>query len=130
MFFKHIFYFCYLICLLCFCLAAFLCSFVCAKSFCKKIKKFKTGLITSFVLLLNYHDLFQLLQFISIIKIFSIINYFFIIDTIFMKISQFDHLTYIFYRQNMTNIFCQFHMFQIYAFYFEFFSFCVQYFFH
>ena len=44
MFFLHIFYFCSL--------EAVLCFFVLMKSFGKKIKKFKTDLIASFVLLL------------------------------------------------------------------------------
>ena len=55
------------------CLVFFLCFFVLVKSYHKKkIKKFKTDLITSFILLLNlsYHNLFQLSQTISIITIF------------------------------------------------------------
>ena len=43
------------------CLVFFLCFFVLVKSYHKKNKKFKTDLITSFILLLNlsYHNLFQ-----------------------------------------------------------------------
>ena len=65
MFFKRNFYFCSLICVLYFCLVAFLyfwwffvlfCAFLCflvrVKSFCKKKKEFKSALITSFILLL------------------------------------------------------------------------------
>ena len=88
--FKHIFYFCSLISvfvLLFGCVFVLLVLLVRSKSFCKKIKnkKFKTALITSFILLLNFqssqsfliitilfnhHSLFQSLQFFSIIAIF------------------------------------------------------------
>ena len=88
--FKHIFYFCSLISvfvLLFGCVFVLLVLLVRSKSFCKKIKnkKFKTALITSFILLLNFqssqsfliitilfnhHSLFQSLQFFSIITIF------------------------------------------------------------
>ena len=73
MYFRHIFYFYSLICVLCFCLVVFLCFLVLfgifvlfvvlvplvrAKSFCKKKKKeFKTALITSFILLLQIWEL-------------------------------------------------------------------------
>ena len=110
MFFKRIFYFCSLICVQYFCLVAFLCFlyFLCffvlfgaCKIFSQKKKnnkKFKTILMTSFILLLNssyykreffshcnllisiffnYHNLFQLSQFFSLIAIFSIITIFF-----------------------------------------------------
>ena len=135
MFFKCIFYFCSLIWVLCFCLVVFLCFFVplvlfgAFVAFCafwcvrnlfvkKKIKEFKTALITSFILLLKFILLqawiflitifFQLSQFCfqlseSIITIFFNYNNFFQLsqsflsiffnlfttcDTIFMKISQ------------------------------------------
>ena len=64
MFFKHILNFCLLICVLCFCLVACLSFlvlfvlfvfFVNTKSFRKKNEKFKTALITSFILLLTYY---------------------------------------------------------------------------
>ena len=67
--------------------------FLCVKCFRKKNKKFKTALITSFILLLNFqlsqpfhYNLLQLLQSFSIITIFF--NLFTACDTIFMKISQ------------------------------------------
>ena len=76
----------------------FLVLFVCAKSFCKKSKKFKTALITSFSLLLNssyckneffnhynlfitiyfnYHNFSQLSQFFQLQQFSSIITIFF-----------------------------------------------------
>ena len=91
-------------------------------------------LLQSFLIItifFNNHDLVQLLQFFSIITILfknhNIFNYhnlwyYFCENNSKYK---FHHLTHIFYRQNMTKIFCQFHKFLIYAFYFEFFSFCV-----
>ena len=93
MFFKRIFYFCSLICVLYFCLVAFLCFlrfwyfwyFWCFWCFWS-VREFKTALITSFILLLkfillqawiflitiffNYHNIFQLSQSFSIITIF------------------------------------------------------------
>ena len=104
------------LCLLRFCLVV--CCVLCRWNlFVKKIKRFKTALMTSFTLLLNlsyykheflnhipfqlsqsfsiitiffnHHNLFQLSQSFSIITIFF--NFFFFIttcDTIFMKISQ------------------------------------------
>ena len=39
------------------------------------------------------------------------------------------HLKHLFYHQNMLMVFCQFRMFQVYVFCFEFFSFCVSLFF-
>ena len=74
MFFNRIFYLCSLICVLCFCLVTFLCFFCllvpCILFFCmlfvrvksyhekKKKKRFKTALITSFILLLTSHNFF------------------------------------------------------------------------
>ena len=101
-------------------LFVFFCAF-CAKSFRKK--EFKTALIASFILLLNLsyykHEFFNLFQLSQ-----SLVT---TCDTIFMKTSQRTNSssnTYLF-CQNMTKIFCQFHKFLIFAFYFEFFSFCV-----
>ena len=89
---------------LCFCLVAFLCflvffdafctfgafcAFWCflvllvrAKSFCKKKKRFKTSLITSFILLLNLS--YCKYEF-SIITIFSIITMFFYYHNLFYQ---------------------------------------------
>ena len=72
MFFNRIFYLCSLICVLCFCLVTFLCFFcllvpcIFFYAFCackilslkKKKKRFKTALITSFILLLTSHNFF------------------------------------------------------------------------
>ena len=133
-----------LICVLCF--RAFswlrLSSFgaFCAKSFRKK--EFKTALITSFILLLNlsyykheffliaiffnYHNLFQLPESFSIITIFFNLLWQLVTLSLWKQVNvQIHHVTCIFYRQSMTKVFCQFHQFLIYAFYFEFFSFCV-----
>ena len=112
--------------------------FVRVKSFCKK--GLKLSLMTSFVLLLYYHNLFLSSQSFSIITIifyydnlFPLSQYLSMITILFdyhylyeNKLKyEFHHLTHIFYRQNMTKIFCQFHKFLIYVFYFEFFSFFV-----
>ena len=143
---------CLLVLLLLWCFWCFWCV---QNVFVRKNKEFKTALITSFILLLNfiplrawifesqyfliikilfnYHHLFQLSWSFLIITIFFITIFFITIfsnlfrtcDTIFMKIHKFHHLTHIFYRQNITKIFCQFHMFLIYDFHFEFFLFCV-----
>ena len=95
------------------------------------------SIVTTFF---NYHNLFQLLQSFLIITIFF--NYYnlfqlsqsFLISSFLLKLVTYLHenkpackshyLTHIFYCQNMTKIFCQFLKFLIYAFYFEFFSFC------
>ena len=85
--------------------------FVRVKSFCKKNKKFKTALITSFTLLLNssyykheyfsiitiffsYHNLFQLSQSFSVITIFFITI--FLIKVFFITI--FFNYHYLFYH--------------------------------
>ena len=67
-------------------------------------------------ILFNHHNLFQ--------SLYNLWHYLYESKLTY----EFYHLTYIFYRQDMTNIFCQFHKFLIYAFclkFFEFFSFCV-----
>ena len=157
--------FCGFLCVWCFLVLFVLlwCFLVGPKSFCKKNKWIK-GLKLSWwphlyyywihliaaISFFNYHTLFQVLQFFSIIIIFfnnhslfqwswsfSIITIFFNNHNLFIYYNlwyyiygnnskyKFYHPTHIFYRQNMTKIFCQFHMFLIYAFYFKFFSFCV-----
>ena len=87
----------------------------------------------------NYYNFFQLLQFFSIITIFF--NYHNLFKFLlfycncdkrllfYYKLDEFYHLTRIFYRQRMTKVFCQFHKYLIYAFYFEFFSFWTSIFF-
>ena len=79
----------------------------------------------------NYHHLFQLSPSFSTITIFfnhhnlleslQLWHYFYENEPVY----KFHHLTCIFYGQNMRKIFCQYHMFLIYAFCFEFISFCV-----
>ena len=63
MFFIHIFYFCSL--------SAVLCFFVLVKSFCKKKKKFKTCLMTTFILQLKRRAV-ELVDSASKIKSYSI----------------------------------------------------------
>ena len=120
MFFKRIFYFCSLICVLCFCfvvflyflvlfgtfwcLVFFLCFFVLVKSYHKKNKKFKTDLITSFILLLNlsYHNLFQLSQSFSIITIFfNYHNLFQSLQSFFQSLQSFSIITIFFNHYNL-----------------------------
>ena len=80
---MRIFYFCSLesvSCFLCFCLVASLCFLCMLNLFVKKIKRFKTALITSFTLLLNSsyykHEIFNL-NFFQLSQSFSIITIFF-----------------------------------------------------
>ena len=95
----------------------------------------------------NHHNLFQSSQSFSVVTIFlnyhSLLYYNLLYHNLFYHnlfqslynlshcfyenkpMNKFHHLTRIFYRQIMTKIFCQFHMFLIYVFYFGFFSFCV-----
>ena len=80
------------------------------------------SLFTIFFITISFNLFFFITIFFNLFTIF--LNLFTTCNTIFMKISQRMN-SYIFYRQNMTKIFCQFHKFLIYAFYFEFFSFCV-----
>ena len=76
---KRIFYFCSLLCILYFCLVAFLCFlvlfdafwcflvlFVQTKSFFKRKKRFKTALITSFILLLFLATFYLILLHLSV----------------------------------------------------------------
>ena len=123
--------------------------FVRVKSFRKKKKEFKTALITSFTLLptssyykhefvlitvfFNYHNLlyynlfyynifYHNLFYRNIFESpYNLRHYLYVNKPTY----EFHHLRHIFYCQNMTKIFCQFHKLLICVFYFEFFSFCV-----
>ena len=126
--------------------------FVRVKSFCKKRSEIipndliyiTTLLSQSFPIItifFHYHNLFPLSQSFSIITIifyyhnnFLLSQYLSMITILFdyhylyeNKLKyEFHHLTHIFYHRNMIMIFCQFHKFLIYVFYFEFFSFFVE----
>ena len=90
------------------------------------------SIITTFF---NYNNIFQLSQFFSILTIFFSYhnllyqNFFQSLYNLWHYLyehkptCEFHHLTIIFYCQNMTKIFSDFHKFLIYAFYFEFFLF-------
>ena len=117
------------------------CIFVCAKSFCKKINWFGVVLITSFYYTTGVYPYQPTYWGFACMHLFLFViiceNLFFLWESFWILIC--DHLwesnfvslyenklVYEFHHlKHIIMIFCWFRMFQVYVFYFEFFSFCV-----